>query len=263
MQNVVIRKLKLIFAKKTESLPLDLPPPAEEPEPTAPPAESNSRIWTAKDGKTIEAEFSVALADQAVLKTSEGKVIKVPLNQLSESDREYIELADPPEFNITFTKQSSQRILKTSGYVNEEPPRILDYTFGVKMKQTSASSYNHALNVEYFSSGVQHHDDRKFKLLDRGSSSFTPGKENQHAHQFHGDPVELMSYDQLKQRSGIKYKGYLVVVTDERGIIIQHNASNPWLFENLENLRQIPVGAFMDKTCTRVHPTGPKRFEWN
>ncbi len=98
--------------------------------------------------------------------------------------------------------------------------------------------------------------------MDRGSSSFTPGKENQYAHQFHGDPVELMSYDLLKQRSGIKYKGNLVVITDERGIIIQHRASSPWLFENLKDLRQIPVGAFMDKTCTRVHPTGPKRFNW-
>lgn len=97
-------------------------------------------------------------------------------------------------------------------------------------------------------------------LLDRRSSSFTPGKENQYAHQFHGNPVMVMNYELLSQRNGNKYKGNLVVVTDERGVIIQHRASTPWLFDNLEDLRQIPVGAFMDKTCTRVHPTGPKRF---
>ena len=140
-------------------------------------------------------------------------------------------------------------------------PRILDYVFGVKMKQTSAGFYGHELTVEYFAIGVQYHDDRKFKLLDRRSSTFTPGKENEYSHQFHGDrPVELVSTQQLGQPSGIKYKGYLVTVTDERGVIIQHRASNPWLFDNLENLKKIPVGAFIDKTCKRVYPTGPKRF---
>lgn len=231
----------------------------ETPEPVIPVAPT-TRIWTVKGGKSLEAEYVVVIGDKVVLKTGMGKQVKIPLNQLSENDREYITLASPPEFNIDFTKQSSQRIVELANYVIEVPPRILDYVFGVKMKQISAGSYDHELKVEYFAIGVQHHDDNKFKLLDRRSSTFTPSKENQHAHQFRGNPVELLSTEQLGQPSGIKYKGYLVVVTDERGVIIQHRASNPWLFENLENLRKIPVGAFMDKSCRRVHPTGPKRM---
>ena len=129
------------------------------------------------------------------------------------------------------------------------------------MKQLNSRPYGHELKVEYFAIGVQHHDDRKFKLLDRGSSTFAPGKENQFAHRFHGDePVEVMNYDMLDQPNGIKYKGNLVLVTDERGEIIQYSASNEWLFENLEILRKIPVGAYFDKHGTRVHPTGPKRW---
>jgi len=224
------------------------------------PAASAMRVWTGTDGKTMEAEYVVVIGSKVVLKTDEGKQMKIPLNQISAEDRDYITLANPPEFDIDFSKQSSQRIIKTTPYLDEIPPRILDYVFGVKMKQVSVGPYGHELKVEYFAVGEQYHDDRKFILLDRRSGSFTPSKENQFSHQFRGNPVEVMSYELLSQRSGIKYKGNLVVVTDERGVIIQHRASTPWLFDNLEDLRQIPVGAFMDKTCTRVHPTGPKRF---
>ncbi|MEA2068129.1 MAG: hypothetical protein U9P12_02905, partial [Verrucomicrobiota bacterium] len=57
---------------------------------------------------------------------------------------------------------------------------------------------------------------------------------------------------------GTTYYGHLVVVTDSRGKIIAHDASNEWLFENLENLRKLPVGKYMDKTCTRAFPSSPR-----
>jgi hypothetical protein len=52
--------------------------------------------------------------------------------------------------------------------------------------------------------------------------------------------------------------GYLVLVTDARGEIIQYAASNDWIFEERENLMQVPVGRYFDKTGNRVHPSGPK-----
>jgi len=51
---------------------------------------------------------------------------------------------------------------------------------------------------------------------------------------------------------------YLVTVTDEREKIIAYQTPNKWLFENLENLKNLPVGTYMDKTCTHPHPTQPK-----
>ena len=50
----------------------------------------------------------------------------------------------------------------------------------------------------------------------------------------------------------------LVIVTDECGEMIAHNASANWLFENLEDRRQLPVDRYMEKTCRHVIPTGPK-----
>ncbi len=235
----------------------DIPPPetaapvlaVQEPEASAE-GESALRLWEI-GGQSVEAAFQAVVGNKVMLKGARGKQIKVPLGGLSAADRRYIELARPPEFRITFTKQSGQRILKTTPHLEEIPPRILDYRFGAKIRQVSAQDYDHEITAELFVIGRQRIDDRKYILLDRFSSSFR-GVE----HTFKGDAVELMSYD-TDQPMGRKYSDYLLILTDERGKIIQHSASAGWLFPNLEKLRGLQVGSFMDKTCTRVYPTGP------
>ncbi len=69
----------------------------------------------------------------------------------------------------------------------------------------------------------------------------------------------LIGHDTVgREARGCKYSSYLVVVTDSRGDIIAHKTPKKWLFENYENLKEIPVGRYIDKTCTRVRPTRPK-----
>jgi len=57
---------------------------------------------------------------------------------------------------------------------------------------------------------------------------------------------------------GEEYSGFLIIVTDARGEMISVKSSNNWLVENLENLKKLSVGNFMDKTCTRTFPSRPK-----
>ncbi|QBG46316.1 hypothetical protein EGM51_02460 [Verrucomicrobia bacterium S94] len=218
------------------------------------------RIWTFRSGKTIEGEYVSSIGDKVVLKSTRGKQIKVPAADLSGEDLEFIALANPPTLDIGFTKQSSQRIIETSPFLEEEAPRIFDWTFGLKIRQVSAREYGYPLTVEMFVIGEQYLDADKFILLDRQITEFTPTKENGMAHVFKsGNPVELIHYNMHSQQFGHKYMGYLITVTDARGEIIQYETSNSWLFQGLENLKQIPVGRFFDKTCRRVHPSGPKR----
>jgi hypothetical protein len=127
------------------------------------------------------------------------------------------------------------------------------------MKQISARPYNHELRVEYFAIGAERKTyGDKFILLDRGESSFTPTTANQRSHEFKGKEVEVMEYLYDDDYRGRKYDGYIVTVTDVRGEIIAHSETSAWLFENLENLKKLPVGAYFDKTCTRTFPTRPK-----
>ena len=235
--------------------------PSAEDVPSEDSIRDGVRMWTRTDGKTMEAGFVTVIGDKAVLKDSRGRVKKIPLVQLSGEDREFIELALPPTFNIDFSKQSNQRILKQSPYNPTAPPKILDYVFGTTLTQTSAGEYNHDLQVEFFAIGEEIDGDN-YILLDRQQSQFVPSKENGLSHSFHGDPVELMDWrlwSGATQRRGQKYGGYLVVVTDERGEVIAHASPYKWIFEKLENLNQVPVGKHFDKSCTRVFPPRPKK----
>ncbi len=228
--------------------------------------ESKIRIWASTDGKEIEAEYITVIADKVVLKTSRGRQLKIPLSQLSPADREYIELINPPKFDIDFIKlsdnQSSRYELSPKELEwNLLPPRVNDFTFGAKVKQRSAGEYNYELTVEYYSIGKERIGNR-YILLDRNTSVFVPCKENRRSHSFTGEPIEFLEYDIGGSLRGRKPAGYLITITDKLGRIIQYKASSLWLWENIDNLKKVPVGAYMDKTCIRTYPTSPKPTKW-
>jgi hypothetical protein len=56
---------------------------------------------------------------------------------------------------------------------------------------------------------------------------------------------------------GTKYGGYRIVITDERGKIIQHETSNDFLFEKYENLKKLLPNNYFNRDCIRVIPTRP------
>ena len=58
--------------------------------------------WTMADGRTLKAKLVNRFGDKAVLRNEQGKTIKIPLNQLSAEDAEYLELAQPPALDINF-----------------------------------------------------------------------------------------------------------------------------------------------------------------
>lgn len=129
---------------------------------------------------------------------------------------------------------------------------------GAEPEQVSAGAYNHELQVEFFVFGEEVDGDN-YVLLDRQAGSFTPAKENNRTHSLSGKPILCYAFDDYYlNRRGTKYGGYLITVTDVRGRIIDYGTSHKWLFENLENLKRLPVGKHFDKTGTRVFPPRPK-----
>ncbi|MEE9368047.1 MAG: SHD1 domain-containing protein [Pontiella sp.] len=231
-----------------------------EPEqPDAVPPLSSMRLWNLLNGKSIEAEYISRIGDKLVLRDVKNKQIKVLMSAVSPEDIEYIRLANPPEFSVDFLRSSNQRVLETTPYLNEIPPRILDWNFGAKVKQKSSIDYPFNVKVEYYAVGQQYLDGNKYKLLDYAVDTFIPAVENKRSFRFNGDrTTSLMDYPMDDQRRGIKFAESLVLVTDPQGEIIAYNSTANWLMNNLDNLRERRVGQFFDKTCTRVYPTGPK-----
>ena len=233
----------------------------QEPDQIEPPvsdaaAKDQLRRWTKVDGKVFDAEFVVVIGNKVVLKDAYGMQRKIPLAQLSEEDRVFIELTNPPKFNIDFSKTSDQRFFEESPYLPGYHPKQLDYVFSARLKQSSAGAYNHELKVEFFAIGTEIDGDN-YILFDHQENTFTPSKENGRSHTFSGDIIPVRQKTQSTTTRGHKYGGYLVVVTDSRGKIIDHAASHKWLFGTLENLRQLSIGKSFDKTGLRVAPTRP------
>ncbi len=231
------------------------PPPMEEKV-----AKDNIRTWTGMDSKSFEAEFVVVIGDKAVLKDTRGRQRKIPLNQLSDANRLFIELANPPKFNIDFSKKSSRRSIDAGPFVNvlQWVPRIYDYVFGARLKQVSAGTYSHPLHVELFAIGKEVNGNN-YILLDRQSSDFTPTEENGRTYEFSGDKIMLEVRDWTffaDLYKGEKYGGYLVVVTDQRGKTIDIGSSSKWLPDLVDILRVFPMGKHFDKTGTRTYPPG-------
>ncbi|MEN7974086.1 MAG: SHD1 domain-containing protein, partial [Verrucomicrobiota bacterium] len=250
-----------------------LPPP---PSRTCP-AESGIpqpalRTWNLVDGRTIEAEFVNTFGGKVVLKNAKGKTYKIPPGKLSAGDLEYAELARPPVFNINFLKNFDQKRFSGGFYDVSiygrphwaRPPESRGF-FGVQFKQTSAGEYNHELQVEIFAIGKQRsRPGARYILLDHQKTAFTPSKEDQRFYEFRSKrEVVLTNYVNVYDTAfGEKYAGYLVTVTDERGEVIAVESSNKWLYENLENLKKLSVGNYMDKTCIRAFPARPKAAQY-
>ncbi len=229
------------------------------------------RTWALPDGKSLKAKYIVVIGKNVVLKTARGKQVKLPLARLSPADREYVELVRPPIFKIDFGKKMD-RIISIDASAYASSSRSPEYKTGykyrakVRLKQTSAGKYNHSLKVELFAIGREIIPyGNRYILLDRQTGSFSPAEENG-AYELEGKTIDLPDYlieDEHKrgqEHRGQAPYGYLVTVTDERGKIVQHKASNEWLFEHLDNLRKLPVGAYMDKNGIRTFPTSPKRL---
>lgn len=229
----------------------------EQIEPPIAADETICRVWSTTSGKQIEGEYVALIGDRLSIRTPRGKQVRIPVGELSEGDIEFIELANPPEFNITFVKSATPRFIETTPHLEEEAPRVNDWMFGAKIRQTGARPYNHELTVEYYAIGKELIGD-KYNLIERRSQTFIPSQENNRSLNFSGDEIELMEYVFDGQRRGIQYTDNLITITDKRGQVIQHSASSPWLWEYVENLKKIPTGRFMDKTATRRHPTSPK-----
>ena len=223
--------------------------------------ETGLRKWTSTTGETFEGEYVILMGDKVVLRDAKGKNRKIPMNLFSAEDRIFMEMENPPQFKIEFPRASQQHRWpqKEKIYDPWQLPGAIDYTFTAKIKQVSVGSYPHELHIEFFAIGEEI-DGNNYILLDHQENTFVPiEKKRNEYHTFSGRRVRLYDYEFFEDgRRGQQYGGYLVLVTDSRGKIIEHKSSYNWLFEKREELEKLGLMNHFDKTCTRVHPPRPK-----
>ena len=221
--------------------------------------ENKMRVWSLTSGKTLEAEFVALIGGKVSLKTLKGKQIKLEERLFSDADQTYIELENPPQLSLNFSKTSKHRLYPDILWVSDDGiPSALLYNFKATISQTSSRGYPHELTAEYFAIAAEIDGDKRI-LLDYQKKPFHLPDGSRSVVEMTGNTVELEDYFVLGFHRGEKYKGFLIVVTDSRGEVVAYKASSENLFENLENLRKVPVGKYFDEHFNRCQATRLKR----
>ena len=220
-------------------------------------AVGETRVWSLKNGKSLEAEFVTIIGEKVSLKTLRGKVVKVPMANLSSEDISYMELINPPQLDLSLSKKSKVRkfpdslsALPTSAY----------HDFKAVIQQTSTKPYGHELTAELFVIGREKIGEKLNTLLDYQISSFTLDKGSDSVYELSSNTVELMKFEMNGQLMGEEYAGFMIIVTDSRGeIIAQSSQRDEWL-EIADNLRKLPVGKYFNDKGERCFSSPPKRW---
>ena len=246
------------------------PPVLEEDEtdlvvPEELPPETNVRLWTLNNGKSMEAEYVMKMGDKVVLKKGNGRKVKIPFDELSEEDHDYLMLANPPPLKITFLKDLERfKFQNLPLLIERDIPVYTEFTGGVKIRKDTRKPYPRNLKVELFTIASER-DGKNYILMERTEGSFIPTEENDGTFELWGKGFYLRDYVNGRgDRRGEKLQGHMVLVTDERGVIIGQSISNDWMLDRLDFLREFPVGRHFNKAGERVYPPRPElnRGHW-
>lgn len=226
---------------------------------------AEERIWTLLDGRSFEGTYVVTIGNDYVLKTLTGTQVRLPAHSFCEKDRVFVELSNPPKLKIDFIKNLKQ-ITFTTGWYGEFPREPEKHgNFGFRVKQTDSAAYGHDLHAEFYVVGKQlNRSDAKCFLLDRGEVVFQLTEESKRTFEFMSDRQIRLQNWTLGHGVGVgeEYYAYVIVITDERGVIVTIEASRSWLENNIDNLRKLKVGNYFDEDCIRCFPARSKSIWW-
>ena len=230
---------------------------------------SESRTWTGVTGETFEGEYVTDISGEVRIRGANDKVIKVPIDKLCEEDQNYIELLNPPDIKVEYREEASfKQYVCDDWYANNStspaqnhPIFVANASFGTKIIRRPGREYDHELTAEIYVLTQQQYDQSKYHIIAHiNTPPFKLNKEGEWNFDFmEKDTHTIIKYNLYSVfKRGEKLGEYIIIVRDERGEIIAYNDSKKWLYKNLDKLHELPVGAWINDKCKRVHPTSPE-----
>lgn len=184
---------------------------------------AESRIWTDSSGKTIEAEQIKLLNNQVLLRLVDGREIKVSLDTLSAGDRALAMLNQPPTLDVRISAKTSRSnsSLRDAGRASRVQVQEESIGINVRIRKSSSAVYEAALTAELYVIGER---ENGYEVLSKTESTFGFSKEGGTEHAFSSAPLTV---EKLADRGpGVEYTGYLLVVTDSRGEVVELESSS-------------------------------------
>ena len=214
-------------------------------------AQAEMRVWTDKAGNTIEAEYVNTFSGKIMLLTPEGKQLKVPASGLSAADREYLATAIPPTIKIEVKVDKDRDTLASDSIGSYDYERKAEtIKCIVSLRKTNVEKSTSELTAKIYVIGEEvAKSTRKVLNYKEMKFSFERGDPGE----FKSDPVTVeYTKSNWAINRGYKYEGYLVVVEDEKGTVIESEASQSLYESNLDKIRRYGDNAVFDKDFDKM-----------
>lgn len=208
-------------------------------------AQAEMRIWSDKKGNTIEAEFVSVIGSKVVLKTPEGKTLKVTMSGLSAADKKFLASSIPPTIKIDVDIDKDEEKMHDSGYSVSKKETV---SCSIELKKTSKEPCNREFTAHVYifaeslldnSKKIIIHKEHKFNFKSKATSTFS------------SESASVQNYKGWSSISngkyGAEYHGYLVVVEDDRGNIISVESNQTTYEKNIASIKGKAVGTRFDK----------------
>jgi len=174
------------------------------------------RLWTSRTGEdSVEAEYVKMSGNRVVLKTADGRTLRVPAEGLCDDDQEYLSHAAAVAPKIQIDVDDDLEIEKNGNgyYYEKEEQRV---TCNVAIKKANSDPCFDNFKAYLFLIAEEKEGTKK-KIIDVKEQSFS----------FATQDVEKLSLTAgvwsevgYMWANGFEYEGYLVCVQDERGATI-------------------------------------------
>jgi len=238
---------------------------------------AQTRIWRTVDGTIYEGTFEKTLFDKAYIRNAEGIFLKIPMEELSPPDLEYLFHNVPPEVSIDVRKKDRQQPLLEWSIPDD---RTTLHTCKVRLTKTSNLPSQVKLTAELFIFGEEV-DGENYVLVHRQQFVFVFPNEKKCVYEFEAVDIPFRHYyanwasqGGAEKYRGVTYLGYLVAVFDPQGNLIASDTSlrsQKWLSEDVatsvEKLNELYINgrgsAFSRHFDTKFRKRTVPRMPWH
>lgn len=173
------------------------------------------RIWTSRKGDTVEAKYVKMYGGKVVLKTADGRTLKIPPGGLCDDDQEFLThlTAVPPRIEIK-VDDDLERDKKGNGYYHEtEEQRV---TCNVAVKKTNGEPCLGRFKARLYLIGEEKEGTKK-KILGVKEKAISFARQDTAVFSLTSTVKSEVGY---MWAQGFEYEGYLVCIQDESGEMI-------------------------------------------
>lgn len=202
---------------------------------------SQARVWTSNKGDTIDAEYVKMFGNKVVLKTNEGKTLKVPVAGLCVDDRKYLASIIPPKIDIGVNVDIDSNT-ETSGSSYERKSETVKCV--VELKKTNPEPCSRKFTAQIYVFARKEKSDMRWLISHAEHSN---GFIDENIVQFHS-PSALVEYSKSSSGNrGFRYEGYLVVVEDDQGQVVAMESNKEKYETNWSKIKNTRKGSRFDR----------------